>query len=79
MYHQTLKEISMNQNHITILERESILEFLTLNYSWAEIARQLGKHRSTIGREIKRNTINGKYSPFNAQLAYRERKKNVEL
>ncbi len=65
----------MNQNHITILERESILEFLTLNYSWAKIARRLGKHRSTIGREIKRNTINGKYSPFNAQLAYRERKK----
>ena len=65
----------MNQEHITILERESILEFSTLGYSNAEIGRQLERDRSTIGREIKRNSIDGKYSPFKAQLAYQERKK----
>ena len=64
----------MNQKHFTILERENILEFLALGLSKAEIARKIGKDRSSIGREIERNTINGKYSPFNAQLAYQERK-----
>ena len=64
----------MNQKHFTILERENILEFLAHRLSKAEIARKLKKHRSNIGREIKRNTIDGKYSPFNAQLAYQERK-----
>jgi len=64
----------MNQKHFTILERENILEFLAHGLSKAEITRKLKKHRSNIGREIKRNTIDGKYSPFNAQLAYQERK-----
>ena len=66
----------MNQNHTTILERESILKFSTLGYSNAEIGRQLDRDKSTIGREIKRNTVDGEYSPFKAQLAYQERKKN---
>jgi IS30 family transposase len=66
MWEQTLKEVSMNQKHITILERESILEFSTLGYSNAEIGQQLERSRSTIGREIKRNRIDGKYSPFKA-------------
>ena len=65
----------MNHKHFTILERENILEFLALGLSKAEIARKIGKDRSNIGREIKRNTIDGKYSPFKAQLAYQERKK----
>lgn len=64
----------MNQKHITILERESIFKLLTLGYSWAEIARQLGRNRSTIGREVKRNTIDGEYSPFKAQSIYNNRK-----
>ena len=38
--------------HITILERESIFKFLTLGYSLEEIAIQLDRNRSTIGREI---------------------------
>lgn len=66
----------MNHKHFTILERENILEFLALGLSKAEIARKIGKDRSNIGREIKRNTIDEKYSPFKAQLAYQERKKN---
>jgi len=65
----------MSHKHFTILERESIFEFLTLGFSQAEIARRIGKHRSSIGREIKRNTINGKYSPYQAQEKYEFRKK----
>jgi len=47
-----------------------------LGYSNAEIGRQLERDRSTIGREIKRNSIDGKCSPFKAQLACQERKQN---
>ena len=65
----------MSHKHFTILERESIFEFLTLGFSNTEIAKRLGKHRSSIGREIKRNTINGKYSPHKAQEKYKSRKK----
>ena len=66
----------MNQKHITILERESIFKFLTLGYSKAEIARKLKRPRSTVTREINRNTIEGEYSPFKAQIAYQKRKSN---
>jgi IS30 family transposase len=66
----------MNQEHITILERESILKFSTLGHSIVEKGRRIERPRSTIGREIKRNTIDEEYSPFKAQLAYQERKKN---
>jgi len=65
----------MIHKHFTILERESIFEFLTLGFSKAEIARKLKKHRSNIGREIKRNTINGKYSPHQAEEKYKFKKK----
>lgn len=66
----------MSQKHFSILERESILELLTLGFSYAEIGRNLNKHRSNIGREIKRNSISGKYSPYQAQKQYETRKKN---
>ncbi len=64
----------MSHKHFTILEIESIFEFLTLGFPKAEIVRRIGKHRSSIGIEIKRNTINGKYSPHQAQEKYKSRK-----
>lgn len=66
----------MNQKHITILERESIFKFLTLGYSKAMIAKKLSRPRCTITREINRNTIDGEYSPFKAQVKYQNRKSN---
>ena len=66
----------MNQKHITILERESIFNFLTLGFSKAKIARRIKRPRSTVTREINRNTIDGEYSPFKAQRAYQGRKSN---
>lgn len=64
----------MGYNHFTIDERESILSFLALGFSKAEMARKLNRNRSSIGREIKRNTVNGKYSPSLAQSMYSDRK-----
>lgn len=66
----------MSQKHFSILERESILEFLTLGLSFAQIGKNLKRHRSNIGREVKRNSIDGKYSPYKAQKQYEVRKKN---
>ena len=51
-------------------ERFVIEIMLEKNNSQAEIARFLGKSRSTISREIKRNTANGKYSGDRAQNMY---------
>lgn len=65
----------MSHKHFSISERESILEFLAFGLSKAEIARRLGRHRSSICREIQRNSHDEKYSPHKAQEAYNSRKK----
>ena len=65
----------MSHTHFTIDERESILKYLALNFSKAKIARKLDRNRSSVGREIERNTIDGCYSPHKAQHLYSQRKK----
>ena len=45
------------------------------NYSVAEIAIELGRHKSSIYRELKRNTVSGEYRSTKAQhKAYVRRK-----
>ena len=36
-------------------EREVLSQLFAANFSRAEIAARLGRHRSTIGRELRRN------------------------
>jgi IS30 family transposase len=48
--------------HLTALEREQIAIWLQMRVSKAEIARRLGRHGSTIFRELKRNSIRPPYS-----------------
>ena len=43
----------MGHKHFTIDERESILEYLTLNFSKSKIAKKLVKHSSSVGIELK--------------------------
>jgi IS30 family transposase len=58
----------MSYTHLTMDERNVIYRMRFQGYSNAEIARCLGRHRSTIGRECTRNgTIEGRYEPGHAQ------------
>ena len=58
----------MSYHHLTMEERNVIYRMRFQGYSDAEIARCLGRHRSTIGRECKRNAnAYGRYYPGHAQ------------
>ena len=63
----------MSYKHITINERCCIVEYLSLGWSLSEIAKELGRSKSTISREIKRNKVNEKYKAHIAQDKYEER------
>jgi len=52
----------MSYHHLTMDERNVIYRMRFLGHSDAEIARCLGRHRSTINRERKRNAMgDGRY------------------
>lgn len=58
----------MSYHHLTMDERNVIYRMRFQGYSHAEIARCLGRHRGTIGRECRRNAaVDGRYWPGNAQ------------
>lgn len=61
--------------HITPEEREKILLLSSQNYSITSIADSLGRNKSTISRELSRNSRHGTYSAVLAQTAYIERRK----
>jgi IS30 family transposase len=65
----------MPSTHITSIERGEISAYLAAGYSGARIARQLGRDRSSITRELKRNSVKGVYEPQRAQALYQERRK----
>jgi IS30 family transposase len=64
----------MGYKHMSIKERESILEFLSRGESQESIAKRLKRDKSSISREIKRNIKDSKYSPNGANEMYKERK-----
>ena len=62
-------------HHLTLSERENLLFFRAQSYSISRIAAALGRDKSTISRELRRNTMNGKYLPITAQQQYARRRK----
>jgi len=69
----------MSYNHLTMDERNVIYRMQWQGYSHAEIARCLGRHRSTIGRECRRNfSYEGAYNPSTAQ-AFANSRRRVHL
>ena len=58
----------MSYHHLTMDERNVIYRMQWQGYSQAEIACCVGRHRSTIGRECRRNlSYEGRYNPSTAQ------------
>ena len=62
--------------HLTTEEREFILCGIIRGLSLREIAERIGRNKSTISRELKRNHSSGVYSPSQAQNLYFRRRKN---
>lgn len=65
----------MRYTHFNKTERLEISVLLKRGYSHREIGSALGKHHSSISREIKENSVNGVYDPHKAHhKAYARRK-----
>lgn len=64
----------MSHKHFSIEERESILKYVSQGISMSQIARLLGRNKSSISRELKKYNSNGNYSPFKAQATYKANK-----
>ena len=60
----------MNYKHITINERCCIANFLDLGCSIRKTAKHLNRNASTISKEIRRNSVNGKYLAHIANELY---------
>ena len=60
--------------HLTIVEREKLDHYRAEGKSITCIAELLGRNKSTISRELRRNTIEGEYMPCKAQVQYQKRR-----
>ena len=61
---------------LTLSEREQIAQFRLQGLSRADIGRQLGRHRSTIGRELRRNSDGASYWASTAQQKCQARRRH---
>ena len=62
--------------HFTLKEREMLKYFIDIGKNQTEISILLGKNKSSISREIKRNSQNGEYIPCEAHDRYKNRRFN---
>lgn len=72
----TIERINLmsHYTHFTIAEREKILFSLAQSKSLGFISKELNRSKSSISREIKRNSdTNGIYSPSDARRKYLKR------
>ena len=63
----------MSYKHLSITERELIAIYRAEGKSICQIAKSLGRNKSTISRELARNK--GEYLPSKAQAHYKRRRK----
>ena len=62
----------MKYQQLTLEERVLISHLLTQGLNLSEIGRQIGRHRSTIWRELARNTCHGYDSSYRYSRAHRK-------
>ena len=60
----------MSYHHPTVFERGCIEELLALGYPNRVIAKRIGRHRSSIDRELRRNVAETGYNAEYAQSIY---------
>lgn len=65
----------MNYSHITGPERLEISILLEKGYSHRDIGSALGRSQASVSREIKRNSVNGRYQPHKAKAKARVRRR----
>lgn len=58
--------------HLSTKERECLLILRKIGKTITEIAKELNRSKSTISRELKRNSNEGEYSAYAAAAAYAE-------
>ena len=63
-----------NYHHLTLMDREMIMLWYSYGWSITAIADYLGRNKSTISREIKRNSCKNFYRGCTAQIKYEERR-----
>jgi IS30 family transposase len=61
--------------HLTVEERDRIAQLLQEGASQSEIAHALGKSKSTVSRELERNSTGGDYLPGQAQRESERRRR----
>lgn len=61
--------------HLTPTCRGQVQALINQGKSQAYIAKTLGRHRSTVGRELRRNSVGGAYDAAQSQKRYHERRK----
>lgn len=66
----------MRYTHLTRDERYQIHELRAEKNTASEIAKKLGRHKSTISRELKRNAGKHRWKPGQAHAAAEQRQKN---
>lgn len=64
---------------LTFMERERISQMYDAGATKAEIAAELGRARSTIGRELERNSVDGEYLAVAAQGLAQQRRRQRPL
>ena len=68
--------MSTSYTHFTTGEREKLLQLKAQGIKQIEMARKLGRSRSSVSRELRRNcSEDGSYSAFEAEEKYHQRRK----
>ena len=62
-------------SHFTLKERELLKHYMDIRLNQSEVATKLGRNKSSISRELKRNSVEGSYLPCDAQALYATRRK----
>ena len=65
----------MCHHHLTLEERELIMKYEAMGFSLSKIAEMIGRNKSTVSRELKRNTGSSGYLPAAAHDLYLKRRR----